>query len=149
MKPRLAAARIAAPMSMLALTTIGDTQLGKRCTSTMRRRPLPLARAASTNVSWPSASVLACTSRTYPGHHTSDSAIIALRMPGPSAPTTARASTRAGTDRNTSVTRMIVSPRRPPTWPATMPSGTPRTAATTVMIRPICSDTRAPRMTRV
>ena len=35
-------------MSMLALTMIGDTQFGRMWTNTIRSRPVPTARAAST-----------------------------------------------------------------------------------------------------
>ena len=74
---------------------------------------------------------------------------MALTMPGPSAPTIAMARMSPGTDRNTSVTRMMTSCTQPPTYPAIMPSGTPMSIATPVTMSAIWRVTRAPTTTRV
>ena len=74
---------------------------------------------------------------------------MALTMPGPSAATSAMASTRPGTLRNRSVSRITASRTTPPAVPAITPSGTPMAAAARVMPTPTSNDSRAPMITRV
>ena len=64
MKPSEATARIARPISMLALTISGETQFGRMWRSRIQPCPAPMVRAASTYGSLRSVSALASISRT-------------------------------------------------------------------------------------
>ena len=108
----------------------------------------PSDSAASANWALRKAITFARTSRQYPGHQTSDTAIITFVSPGPSAAANAIARIRSGIVRNTSVTRMIRFSIQPPKNPAMAPSTVPIATARMITVTPATSDTLAPTTSR-
>ena len=122
----------------------GPSTLPRMCTRTMVKAFAPEARAASTKSRLRTWVVTLSATRVIGGMNTMVSETMLLKMPAPSAPEMAIASSTDGKAKNTSMVRMMAVFTWPPAKPAVRPSTVPMMKALTTGMMPMNKDRRPP-----
>src|SRR5579864_5549393 len=148
-KLRLASSRMARDTPMGIWTSTGESTFGRMVRKTIRASRAPAATDASTYSIARCVSTPARAIRANCGRPTIAIATPAFTDPGPTAATSAIASSTGGIARSVSTVRIAAASTAPPLKPVQRPSGTPHTAATAVDPTPIASAIRAPYKRRL
>ena len=138
--------RMAADTESVVWARISGARFGRTWRRMTCQSPAPRAFARSTYGRASRVSVWARTSRAVGGQAVSPMATTTVRTPRCITLASAAASTRVGSTRNQSVTRISSVGTQPRKWPATMPVTEPMPTDIVVASRPTSREIRAPQM---